>query len=182
MNLFKARTADQVEDKLLKLVEQFEKSIQKEEKKSGNLIGLDGLLFVKRAKEQMQSMGLDVSKTQMHMLKESIANKQSDRINEIISGIGQRSGLPNSEDAGRFKQTKLGVKGKFDIGAESGVLAALGNAQAIAIPFVVGYAAYKGIAALISKASDMAFKSGINKELLQTAEVEKPTRRNKNTI
>jgi hypothetical protein len=182
MNLFKARTADQVEDKLLKLVEQFEKSIQKEEAKEGSLVGLDGLLFVKKAKEQMESLGVNVSKTQMHILKESIAHKQTDRINEIISGVGQLSGLPNSEDAGRFKQIKLGVKGKFDIGAESSVLSALGNAQAIAIPLVVGYAVYKGIAALVNKASDMAYKASINKEALSIPVVDSNQRKNRNTI
>lgn len=183
-SLFKAKTADDVEDKLLKVIEKYAKVLQKEEAESGNMIGLNGLLFAKRAKDKIESMGIQISNTQIHMLKESIATKQTDRMNEIVQLISKKSGLPDSPTAGRFKELNLGVKGdsRMQNLADTATKGSLmTDMPLIGIPVAIGYAAYKGIAALVSKASDMAYKSGLNKESLQLA-VESPSRKNRNNI
>lgn len=181
-SLFKVRTADQVEDNLLKVIEKYSKVLQKEEE-NGNMIGLNGLLFAKRAKDKIESMGIEISSAQIHMLKDSIATKQTDRMNEIIQSISKKSGLPDSPTVGRFKELNLGMKGDSRM-QDLADTATKGNLMtefpAIGIPLAIGFAAYKGIAALVNKAADMAYKSNINKEVLQVAEVQ--TRRNKNAI
>jgi len=48
--LFNTRFADEVEDKLMRLVDEYSKSLEKEFKAEGAFVGLNGLLFVKRAK------------------------------------------------------------------------------------------------------------------------------------
>lgn len=55
--LFKSKTADDVEDNLLKVIEKYAKVLQKEEAERGNMIGLNGLLFAKRAKDKIEAMG-----------------------------------------------------------------------------------------------------------------------------
>lgn len=181
--LFKAKTADDVEDNLLKVIEKYAKVLQKEESERGNMIGLNGLLFAKRAKDKIEAMGIAVSSEQIAMLKESVATKQTDRMNEIVQLISKKSGLPDSPTAGRFKELNLGMKGDSRLQnladtATKGSL--MTDMPLVGIPVAIGYAAYKGIAALVSKASDMAFKSGINKEVLAMPIVE--PRKNRNNI
>lgn len=179
--LFKVKTADEVEDKLLKVIEKYQKSIEKEGLE-GNLVGLNGFLFAKRAKDKIEGMGIQISNTQINLLKEAIANKQTDRMNEIVSSVSQKSGLPNSSTAGRFKQENLGVKGsRLDSVADTGTVGSLmtGN-PLIGTVAVIGYAAYKGIAALVNKASDMAYKSSLNKDVLALPIME--PRKNRNNI
>jgi len=180
--LFKAKTADDVEDNLLKVIEKYAKVLQKEEAERGNMIGLNGLLFAKRAKDKIEAMGIAVSSEQMAMLKESVATKQTDRMNEIVQLISKKSGLPDSPTAGRFKQENLGVKGsRLDQLADTATKGSLmTDMPLIGIPVAIGYAAYKGIAALVNKASDMAYKSSINKEVLALPVVE--PRKNRNNI
>lgn len=180
--LFKAKTADDVEDNLLKVIEKYAKVLQKEEAERGNMIGLNGLLFAKRAKDKIEAMGIAVSSEQIAMLKESVATKQTDRMNEIVQLISKKSGLPDSPTAGRFKQENLGVKGsRLDQLADTATKGSLmTDMPLIGIPVAIGYAAYKGIAALVNKASDMAYKSSINKEVLALPVVE--PRKNRNNI
>lgn len=181
--LFKAKTADDVEDNLLKVIEKYAKVLQKEEAERGNMIGLNGLLFAKRAKDKIEAMGIAVSSEQIAMLKESVATKQTDRMNEIVQIISKKSGLPDSPTAGRFKELNLGVKGDSRM-QNLADTALKGNLMTefpvVGIPVAIGYAAYKGIASLVSKASDMAFKSSINKEVLALPVVE--PRKNRNNI
>lgn len=180
--LFKERTADAIEDNLLKIVEKYEKQLQKEEKK-GNMIGLNGLLFAKRTKDKIESMGIEISSAQIHMLKDSIASKQTNRTNEIIQLISEKSGLPNSKHVGKFKEKRLGLKSDSQLQGIADT-ALKGNLMTefplIGIPAAIGYMAYKGISSLINKASDMAYKAKINKEMLAIPLVDK--RKNKNSI
>jgi hypothetical protein len=181
-SLFKVKTADEIEDKLLKVIEKYAKVLQKEEAERGNMIGLNGMLFAKRAQEKIESMGISISSTQIDMLRDSIATKQTDRMNEIVQLISKKSGLPDSPTAGRFKQENLGVKGsRLDQLADTATKGSLmTDMPLIGIPVAIGYAAYKGIAALVNKASDMAYKSSINKEVLALPVVE--PRKNRNNI
>jgi hypothetical protein len=182
MSLFKVKTADEVEDKLLKIIEKYETSIQKEELK-GNMVGLNGLLFAKRAKDKIESMGIAISPTQIHMLKDSIATKQTDRMNNIILEISKSSGLPNSSKVGTFKELNLGVKGDSKITAVGDSLLkanVMTQFAAVALPIAAVYYTFKGIAALFDKASDMAYKAGVNKDMLKMPEVE--TRKNINSL
>jgi hypothetical protein len=181
-SLFKVKTADEVEDKLLKVIEKYAKVLQKEEAERGNMVGLNGMLFAKRAQEKIESMGIAISSTQIEMLKDSIATKQTDRMNEIVQLISKKSGLPDSPTAGRFKQENLGVKGsRLDQLADTATKGSLmTDMPLIGIPVAIGYAAYKGIAALVNKASDMAYKSSINKDVLALPVVE--PRKNRNNI
>jgi hypothetical protein len=181
-SLFKVKTADEIEDKLLKVIEKYAKVLQKEEAERGNMIGLNGMLFSKRAQEKIESMGISISSTQIDMLRDSIATKQTDRMNEIVQLISKKSGLPDSPTAGRFKQENLGVKGsRLDQLADTATKGSLmTDMPLIGIPVAIGYAAYKGIAALVNKASDMAYKSSINKEVLALPVVE--PRKNRNNI
>ena len=180
--LFKAKTADEVEDRLFKVIEKYSKVLQKEEQ-NGNMVGLNGILFTKRAKEKIESMGITMSSAQIHMLKDSIATKQTDRMNEIVQLISKKSGLPDSPQAGRFRELNLGVKGDSrmqdlaDTATKGSLMTDFG---AVGIPVAIGYAAYKGIASLVSKASDMLYKAGINKETLVIPTVE--NRKNRNNI
>lgn len=181
-SLFKVKTADEIEDKLLKVIEKYAKVLQKEEAERGNMVGLNGMLFAKRAQEKIESMGISISSTQIDMLRDSIATKQTDRMNEIVQLISKKSGLPDSPTAGRFKQENLGVKGsRLDQLADTATKGSLmTDMPLIGIPVAIGYAAYKGIAALVNKASDMAYKSSINKEVLALPVVE--PRKNRNNI
>lgn len=182
-SLFKVKTADEVEDKLLKVIEKYAKVLQKEEAERGNMVGLNGMLFAKRAQEKIESMGIAISSTQIDMLRDSIATKQTDRMNEIVQLISKKSGLPDSPTAGRFKELNLGVKGDSRM-QDLANTATKGNLMtefpAIGIPLAIGYAAYKGIAALVNKASDMAYKSSINKDVLALPVAE--PRKNRNNI
>jgi hypothetical protein len=116
------------------------------------------------------------------MLRDSIATKQTDRMNEIVQLISKKSGLPDSPTAGRFKQENLGVKGsRLDQLADTATKGSLMTEMPlVGIPVAIGYAAYKGIAALVNKASDMAYKSSINKEMLALPVAE--PRKNRNNI
>jgi hypothetical protein len=182
-SLFKVKTADEVEDKLLKVIEKYAKVLQKEEAERGNMVGLNGMLFAKRAQEKIESMGISISSTQIDMLKDSIATKQTDRMNEIVQLISKKSGLPDSPTAGRFKELNLGVKGDSKM-KNLADTALKGNLMTefpiVGIPVAIGYAAYKGIAALVNKASDMAYKSSLNKDVLALPVVE--SRKNRNNI
>lgn len=181
--LFKVKTADDVEDSLLKVIEKYAKVLQKEEAERGNMIGLNGMLFAKRAQEKIESMGIAISSAQIYMLKDSIATKQTDRMNEIVQLISKKSGLPDSPTAGRFKELNLGMKGdsRMQNLADSATKGSLmTDMPLVGIPVAIGYAAYKGIAALVNKASDMAFKSSVNKEMLAMPVAE--PRKNRNNI
>jgi hypothetical protein len=182
-SLFKVKTADEIEDKLLKVIEKYAKVLQKEEAERGNMVGLNGMLFAKRAQEKIESMGIAISSAQIHMLKDSIATKQTDRMNEIVQLISKKSGLPDSPTAGRFKELNLGMKGDSRM-QDLANTATKGNLMttfpAIGIPLSIGYAAYKGIAALVNKASDMAYKSSLNKEVMALPVVE--PRKNRNNM
>lgn len=181
--LFKAKTADDVEDNLLKVIEKYAKVLQKEEAERGNMVGLNGMLFAKRAQEKIESMGIAISSAQIHMLKDSIATKQTDRMNEIVQLISKKSGLPDSPTAGRFKELNLGMKGDSrlkNLGDTAAIGSFLTGNPIIGTVSVIGYMAYKGISALVNKASDMAYKSSINKDVLALPVVE--SRKNRNNI
>ncbi|EPJ8756296.1 hypothetical protein [Pseudomonas fragi] len=88
--LFNTRYADEVEDKLMRLVDEYSKSLEKEFKAEGAFVGLNGLLFVKRAKDKMASIGLDVGGKDLHLLLAKKARTRRANVDQVGKSIPRR--------------------------------------------------------------------------------------------
>ncbi|WP_172402880.1 MULTISPECIES: hypothetical protein [Pseudomonas putida group] len=81
--------------------DEYSKSLEKEFKAEGAFVGLNGLLFVKRAKDKMASIGLDVGGKDLHLLLAKKARTRRANVDQVGKSIPRRRTDHTSEQKAR---------------------------------------------------------------------------------